>query len=35
MTIVVRWKHDGYKKMKNDLTRGAGEDAIWMWLDKL
>jgi hypothetical protein len=21
--------------MKNDLTRGAGEVAIWSWLDKL
>ena len=34
ITIIIRWKH-GLKKIKNDLTRGAGEDAIWSWLDKL
>ncbi len=34
ITIIIRWKH-GLKKMKNDFTRGAGEDAIWSWLDEL
>jgi hypothetical protein len=28
ITIIIRCK-DGLKKKKNDLTRKAGEDAIW------
>jgi hypothetical protein len=28
ITIIIRCKH-GLKKLKNDLTRRVGEDAIW------
>ncbi len=34
ITIIIKCKH-GHKKMKNDLTRRSGEDAIWSWIDKL